>query len=116
MRFKAKDQYTPGLLMSSIVFSCLFFIPFRFIQNHYDFKGMSAVLIFIFVIAISSIISFLIYQLLMVDVSENINGDASAGLLDLDQDSYRFPEITIFSVGFTLLITILLFFCFTFLI
>ncbi len=76
---------------------------------------MNFLLISIFIIAISSIISFLIYQLLMVDGSENINGDASAGLLDLDQDSYRFPEITIFSVGFTLLITIFLFFCFTFL-
>ena len=122
MKFKAKDQYTPGLLMSSIVFSFIFFIPFHFVQNHYHFQDLRILLVSIFLVAISSGLSFMVYQIILgmlmgEDTGEDTIGGASAGGFDdISQDSISCPEITATSLGITLLTTVILFFCFVFLI
>jgi len=119
MRFKAKDQYTPGLLMSSIVFSFIFFIPFHFVQNHYHFQDVRILLVSISLVSISSILSFLVYQIilgmLMGEDTDTTGGASAGGFDDIRQNSISCPEITAASLGITLLTTVALFFCCTFL-
>ncbi len=114
MRFKEDDQPTMSLLLMPLLPSLTFFIPFHFVYTHEHFSTFFLVFLSSLLVLLTILATWKIANI--PDEAPACSGANSDGFAEDSDGVDCGPEVTICSLSIVLITTVILFFCFVFLI